>query len=67
MNPSVEATQEQYERAIELYERGGASAVYDFARQEGITSWGLCEPCETETPDCEGGWCLVCGSVKELS
>ena len=67
MNPPVKATQKQYERAIELYEQGGASAVYHFAWQEGITSWSFCLPCEAQTPDCEEGWCLVCGSAKEPS
>lgn len=61
----MKATDKQYEKAVKLYEDGGASAVYEYAKEIGIDEWSTCEPCETDTPDCEDNICLVCGSVKE--
>lgn len=60
----MKATLAQYQEAVRLYEATGPSAIYDFANQEGITSWSFCPPCEETTPDCEDNACLVCGSLK---
>ena len=61
---TMKANQEQYEESVLVYNKGGQYAVYDYAKDEGITSWTLCESCEDDTPDCEDGCCLVCGSTK---
>jgi len=60
----MKATDKQYEKAVKLYEDGGATAVYDYAKDIGIDEWSICFACETDTPDCKDGSCLVCGSVK---
>lgn len=61
----MKATNKQYKKAVKLYEDGGATAVYDYAKEIGIDEWSTCEPCEAETPDCKSKCCLVCGSSKE--
>lgn len=56
-----------YEKAVEIYERGGQYAVYEAVSKGELTAdgWHLCVPCETPTPY-EDGVCLVCGSpIKE--
>lgn len=63
----MKANDNQYEEAVKIYEKGGPSAVYDYARKIGVDEWSLCDPCEEETPDCYDGACLVCGSQKEES
>ena len=62
----MKATKKQYAVACKIYERSrhGQSAVLAYAEREGITSHSFCEPCESDTPDCEDGACLVCGSQK---
>jgi hypothetical protein len=61
----MKATDKQYKKAEKLYEKSGASAVYEYAEKIGIDEWSTCKPCETDTPDCKDDSCLVCGSVKE--
>ena len=58
--------QEHYDKCVTLYEKGGASAVYDYANENDINTWEYCEPCDAETPsiDLEGNTCLVCGTSK---
>lgn len=59
----MRATQEQYEKAVELYETEGLRAVYTFAESIGIDEFGECAECDDEVPLCEDGCCLVCGSI----
>lgn len=61
----MKATNKQYEKAVKLYSDGGASDVYDYANKLGINEWSICVLCDVQTPDCEDGACLVCGSNKE--
>jgi hypothetical protein len=52
-----------YEKAVEIYDRGGQYAVYD-AVERGILkadSMRDCLPCEDRTPH-DGDTCLVCGT-----
>jgi len=52
-----------YDKAVEIYNRGGQYAVYD-AVEAGILkadSMRDCIPCEDRTPH-EGDCCLVCGT-----
>lgn len=57
------------ERARVAYEDGGASAVYDLARREGVADWRYCGDCDAETPfdtsDPENDECLCCGRLYE--
>ena len=53
-----------YEKAYKLYEKFGASAVYDYANELGL-DYNYCEPCEAETPTIEECICLVCGSEQK--
>ena len=56
-----------YEKAVEIYEKGGQYAVYEAVSKGELTAdgWHLCVPCETPSPY-EVGVCLVCGSpIKE--
>lgn len=52
-----------YERAVQVYEDGGVSAVFDAVKDGFIHADGHhhCEPCEMTTPH-EGNTCLVCGT-----
>jgi hypothetical protein len=63
----MKATSKQYKKAEKIYEKGGASEVYDYAEEIGIDEWSTCFACETDTPDCKDDTCLVCGSAKEKS
>ena len=52
-----------YEKAVEIYQKGGQYAVYD-AVEAGILkadSMRDCTPCEDRTPH-DGDCCLVCGT-----
>ena len=52
-----------YEKAVEIYQKGGQYAVYD-AVEAGILkadSMRDCTPCEDRTPH-DGNTCLVCGT-----
>jgi hypothetical protein len=60
----VKATQKQYDECVELYDKRGPNAVYEYAERHGIDEWSYCEPCESNTPDTEDECCLVCGSYK---
>ena len=52
-----------YERAVQVYEDGGPSAVFQAVADGFIHADGYrhCEPCECQTPH-EGDTCLVCGT-----
>jgi hypothetical protein len=52
-----------YERAVQVYEDGGVSAVFQAVADGFIHSDGThhCVPCEMQTPH-EGHTCLVCGT-----
>ena len=63
----MKANQLQYEECVKIYEKEGASGVYHFAKENLITDWSECYSCETETPDCDDGACLVCGCDKDSS
>jgi len=60
----MKATQEQYNECVEIYNKKSCSGVYEYAEKNGITSWSLCELCDTETPDTYDDCCLCCGSKK---
>ena len=46
----------------EVYEKGGAEAVYALANTLGIEEWKDCKLCEAETPrHPKDHSCLVCG------
>src|ERR1035437_7341633 len=52
-------------QAQRLYEKSGASAVYDYASNHNLPC-GYCKGCEAETP-IYNGTCLICGStVKSI-
>jgi len=54
-----------YEKAVEIYQKGGQYAVYD-AVEAGILkadSMRDCTPCEDRTPH-DGNTCLVCGTTN---
>ena len=63
----MKATQQQYEECVKIYEDHGAPGVYAYANEISITDWSECHGCETETPDCDDGTCLVCGLVKPIA
>jgi hypothetical protein len=65
LNIEVNEALTNYEKAVEIYEAGGQSAVFDAVNSGEIiaTGWHVCEPCETESPF-EGNTCLVCGTEK---
>ena len=48
-----------------LYEKKGASAVYEYANSlpKDVVKWGFCGACESETPSIHGVTteCLICG------
>ena len=51
-------------KAYEIYQKDGQDAVLDFAKKHGDevgVTWGMCEPCESESPMLNGT-CLVCGT-----
>ena len=52
-----------YEKAVQIYEDGGANAVFDAVKDGFIhaDSYRDCIPCEMRTPH-EGDDCLVCGT-----
>jgi len=57
--------QQHYDACVLLYEKNGATAVYDYAKKHNIEHWTYCEPCDTDTPHVSvdsKGTCLVCGS-----
>jgi hypothetical protein len=58
--------QTNYEKAVEIYEAQGQSAVFDAVLSGTLTatSWHWCEPCECESPH-EDKTCLVCGTESE--
>ena len=60
----MKATQQQYDEALTIYEKGGQYSVYNYAYKIGVNEWSYCEPCEDKTPDCHDKSCLVCGSLK---
>lgn len=60
----MKATQEDYNKAVTIYESEGASAVFAFATDIGIDSYSYCRDCEEDTPDCYDDSCLVCGIYK---
>jgi hypothetical protein len=53
-----------YEGAVEAYNRGGPTAVEEYADALGIKARAWCEPCEQTTPSHDNA-CLVCGSQRE--
>lgn len=59
------ATQAEYDEAVNVYDKGGQYAVYEYAISKGITSWDVCMPCEDRTPNTDDSSCLVCGSLKD--
>jgi len=61
----VKASQEDYEIAVQIYDKRGLTGVIDFANAKGITSFSYCDPCDYITPDTHDNACLVCGSLKE--
>lgn len=61
----MKATQEQYDKAVEIYETSGQAGVLLFAEREGITAKANCLECESFNPICEDDTCLVCGSLIE--
>ena len=60
----MNATQQQYEEAVKLYEEGSSGDVYAYAEKLGIDEWSECVLCDAITPDCHDGACFVCGSPK---
>jgi hypothetical protein len=62
----MKATQQQYDKAVRLYEEGGVTDVYAYAEKLGIDEWSECAPCDAFTPDCHDGACFVCGSPKKV-
>jgi hypothetical protein len=55
-----------YDKAVEIYEAKGQSAVFDAVLNGTLTatSWHRCVPCECKSPH-EGATCLVCGSEND--
>ena len=49
------------DEALERYEAKGPSAVYDLARERGITDWRTCPACEERVP-VFNDLCMVCWS-----
>jgi hypothetical protein len=60
----MKATQQQYDKAVKVYETNGQTGVYEYANKLGIDEWSYCSPCESLTPDCHDDSCLVCGTQK---
>jgi hypothetical protein len=61
----MKATQEQYEKAAELYDNDGSvTDLYDYAEKLGIDEWSECVHCDAITPDCHDDACFICGSSK---
>jgi hypothetical protein len=58
--------QTNYEKAVEIYEAQGQSAVFDAVLSGTLTAtnWHWCEPCECESPH-EDKTCLVCGTKND--
>ncbi len=54
-----------YDKAVELYDTKGVSAVYDYANELGL-QYEYCEPCENETPTLDEA-CLVCGTDNNIN
>ena len=56
-----------YEKAVEIYEEN--AAVYQWAKDMGITRYTYCDACEADTPTINhhGATCLVCGSTVDTS
>jgi hypothetical protein len=52
-----------YEKAVDIYNRGGQYAVYDAVESGELKADSMrdCLPCEDRTPH-EGDTCLVCGT-----
>jgi hypothetical protein len=63
----MKANQEQYNECVELYNKIGPSAIYEYAEKNGITSSSFCELCDVDTPDTDDDCCLCCGSQKEFN
>lgn len=59
----MKATHAQYVTAYDIYCKEGPSAVLAYGQQLGL-DFSSCKDCETSTPDCQDGTCLVCGSKK---
>lgn len=55
-----------YDRAVEIYEAKGQSAVFDAVLNGTLTatSWHWCVPCECISPH-EDNDCLVCGTKND--
>jgi len=52
-----------YDKAVELYDTKGVSAVCDYANELKLT-YQHCEPCEAEMPTYDGA-CLMCGNESQ--
>ena len=57
-----EVAQAIYDKAVDIYDKKGQSAVFDFANEHKI-EYAYCEPCETDSPSL--GSCLVCGTPNK--
>ena len=58
----------QRQIAEQLYNKVGASAVYDYANKV-KSPYHKCNPCEAETPTIitvDGCECMVCGEDKKI-
>ena len=60
--PEIEMKKPDHEKEARIiYEKKGASAVYDHANKHRLP-YGYCKLCEAETPEHKGS-CLICGST----
>ena len=52
-----------YEKAVEIYNKGGQYAVYEAVNKGTLDckGWGYCSGCEDNTPVDKDRDCLVCG------
>ena len=55
--------QDIVDKAYEIYQKDGQSAVFDFANKHKI-GYEYCSPCETSSPSIDHD-CLVCGSTTK--
>lgn len=65
----MKANEDQYKKAYKIYQKSKhpMTEVFAFADSLGIDEWSVCSACETNTPDCEDGSCLVCATFKEFN
>lgn len=56
--------QTNYQKAVQVYEDGGMSAIFDAVESGYLKADSMrdCTPCEYRTPH-EGNTCLVCGTT----